>query len=181
MDKVWGARAGLGWIGKHSNLITREHGSWVFLGELILNLDLSHDEVGVGDQCGSCTLCLEACPTGAIVEPYVVDANRCISHATIESRAAEIPPEIAERLEGWLYGCDICQDVCPWNQMTPVSNESRFEPREGNVNVPLSEIIRLTQEDYATRFRRSAMKRAKLAGLQRNARALSPARVDGSL
>lgn len=172
MDKVWAERAGLGWIGKHTNLITREYGSWVFLGELLLNLELEYDQVAVADQCGSCTLCLEACPTGAIAEPYVVDANLCISHATIESRAAEIPSEIAGNLEGWLYGCDICQDVCPWNRMTPATTELRFEPREGNVNASLTEILELTPEGYATRFRRSAMKRAKLTGLQRNAQTL---------
>jgi epoxyqueuosine reductase len=172
MDKAWAERAGLGWIGKHTNLITREYGSWVFLGELLLNLDLEYDEVAVADQCGSCTLCLEACPTGAIAEPYVVDANLCISHATIESRAAELPAKVSEHLEGWLYGCDICQDVCPWNQMTPGTTESRFEPRERNVNASLSEVLELTQDAYAARFRRSAMKRAKLAGLQRNAQTL---------
>jgi len=172
MDKAWAERAGLGWIGKHTNLITREYGSWVFLGELLLNLELDFDEVAVADQCGSCTLCLEACPTGAIAEPYVVDANLCISHATIESRAVEMSSEVAGHLEGWLYGCDICQDVCPWNHMSPATTETRFEPREGNVNASLSEVLELTPDAYATRFRRSAMKRAKLGGLQRNARAL---------
>lgn len=172
MDKAWAERAGLGWIGKHTNLITREYGSWVFIGELLLNLELEHDELAVADQCGSCTLCLDACPTNAIAEPYVVDSNLCISHATIESRAVEIPSKVAEHLEGWLYGCDICQDVCPWNQMTPATTESRFEPREGNVNASLSEVLELTPDAYAARFRRSAMKRAKLSGLQRNARAL---------
>lgn len=172
MDKAWAEKAGLGWIGKHTNLITREFGSWVFLGELLLSLDLEYDEVAVADQCGSCTLCLDACPTGAIAEPYVVDSNLCISHATIESRAAEIPSNVAGQLEGWLYGCDICQDVCPWNQMTPATTELRFEPREGNVNASLSEVLELTPETYAARFRRSAMKRAKLAGLQRNAQTL---------
>jgi epoxyqueuosine reductase len=173
MDKAWAARAGLGWIGKHANLITEEYGSWVFIGELLLNLELEYDRETVADQCGACTLCLEACPTGAIVEPYVVDATRCISHATIESRASEIDPEIAERIEGWLYGCDICQDVCPWNQMTPATSEARFQPRADNVNASLKQIGELTQDAYAKRFRRSAMKRAKLSGLQRNARALA--------
>jgi epoxyqueuosine reductase len=172
MDKAWAVRAGLGWIGKHTNMITREFGSWVFIGELLLNLELEPDDLQVADQCGSCTLCLDACPTGAIVEPYVVDANLCISHATIESRADEMRPEVAAHLEGWLYGCDICQDVCPWNQMTPETGEPRFEPRAGNVNASLSEILELTPEAYAARFRRSAMKRAKLTGLQRNARML---------
>ena len=172
MDKAWAERAGLGWIGKHSNLITREYGSWVFIGELLLNLQLEYDELQVADQCGTCTLCIDACPTGAIVEPYVVDSNLCISHATIESRASEMPAGVSEHLDGWLYGCDVCQDVCPWNEMTPATNEAGFEPRQDNVNASLSEILNLTQDAYATRFRRSAMKRAKLAGLQRNARTL---------
>jgi epoxyqueuosine reductase len=172
MDKAWAQRAGLGWIGKHTNLITEEFGSWVFIGELLLNLELNDEQMQIADQCGACTLCLDACPTGAITEPYVVDANLCISYATIESRAPQINDELTGKLEGWLYGCDICQDVCPWNQMTPATNESRFEPRPDNVNASLSEVLELTPETYAARFRHSAMKRAKLSGLQRNARAL---------
>jgi len=172
MDKAWAVRAGLGWMGKHTNLITQEYGSWVFIGELLLNLELEYEEKEVADQCGSCTLCIDACPTGAIVEPYVVNSNLCISHATIESRAPEIREDVAANLEGWFYGCDICQDVCPWNHVTPTTDEPRFEPREGNVNASLSEILDLTPETYAARFRHSAMKRAKLSGLQRNARTL---------
>ncbi len=172
MDKAWAVRAGLGWMGKHTNVITRDYGSWVFIGELLLNLELEYEEDQLADQCGSCTLCLDACPTGAIVEPYVLDANLCISHATIESRAATIRADVAERLDGWLYGCDVCQDVCPWNHTTPVTGETRFEPRERNVNASLVETLELTPESYAARFRGSAMKRAKLTGLQRNARAL---------
>ncbi len=172
MDKAWAARGGLGWIGKHTNLITQEYGSWVFIGELLLNLELAYAEQEAADQCGSCSLCIDACPTSAIVEPYVVDSSLCISHATIESRAPEIVADIATKLDGWFYGCDICQDVCPWNQMTPASDESRFAPREGNVNASLAEILALTSDTYATRFRGSAMKRAKLTGLKRNARAL---------
>jgi len=172
MDKAWAVRAGLGWTGKHTNLITHEYGSWVFLGELLLNLELEYTDAEVADQCGSCTLCIEACPTSAIVEPYAVNSNLCISHATIESRAPQISEEVATKLDGWLYGCDICQDVCPWNHMTPATDESRFAPRDGNVDASLSEICELTPETYATRFRHSAMKRAKLSGLQRNARAL---------
>ena len=173
MDKAWAARAGLGWIGKHTNLITREYGSWVFLGELLLNLELEYDTERVEDHCGSCTLCLDACPTQAIIEPYVVDSNKCISHATIELRAPEIPLEVSRNLDGWLYGCDVCQDVCPWNRFEQPTTEARFEPRRaGNVTADLSEILALTQDTYAERFRRSPMKRAKLAGLQRNARAL---------
>jgi epoxyqueuosine reductase len=172
MDKAWAVRAGLGWIGKHANLITREYGSWVFLGEVILNLDLEYSEEPVEDHCGSCNLCLDACPTDAIVEPYVVDSNRCISYATIELREPEIPESVASNLAGWLYGCDACQDVCPWNRFEQTAEEARFEPRGGEVAADLSQILELTPESYSERFRRSSMKRAKLSGLQRNARAL---------
>ncbi len=172
MDKAWAVRAGLGWIGKHTNLITRDLGSWVFLGELLLDIELEYDSAREEDHCGTCTLCLEACPTGAITEPYVVSSDRCISHATIELRAPELPAPVAEHLEGWLYGCDICQDVCPWNRFEQPSTEARFEPRPSSVSAELSAVLRLTPETYAERFRRSPIKRAKLAGLQRNARAL---------
>ena len=172
MDKAWAVRAGLGWIGKHANLITPEHGSWVFIGELLLNLELEFDSDQIEDHCGTCTLCIDACPTGAIGEPYVVDSNLCISHATIESRAPRMRDDVAENLEGWFYGCDICQDVCPWNRFEQPTKETRFEPRPGNVEADLSEILELTPASYAERFCHSAMKRAKLAGLQRNARTL---------
>ncbi|HEV7746015.1 MAG TPA: tRNA epoxyqueuosine(34) reductase QueG [Pyrinomonadaceae bacterium] len=169
MDKAWAARAGLGWIGKHTNLITTDYGSWLFIGELLLNLELDYDNELVEDHCGSCTLCIEACPTQAITAPYVVNSNKCISYATIELRDTALPALVAENLEGWFYGCDICQDVCPWNRFEQATDESRFLPREGNVNASLAEVLELTPETYADRFRGSAMKRAKLSGLQRNA------------
>jgi epoxyqueuosine reductase len=172
MDKAWAVRAGLGWLGKHTNVITREYGSWIFIGELLLNLELEYDTQPIDDHCGSCTLCIDACPTEAITEPYVLDSNKCISYATIELRAADIPAGVKENLDGWLYGCDICQDVCPWNRFAEVTDETRFQPRAGNVNPQLSEVLELTRETYAARFRSSAMKRAKISGLQRNARAL---------
>jgi epoxyqueuosine reductase len=172
MDKAWAVRAGLGWLGKHSNVITKEYGSWVFLGEILLNLELEYETESVADFCGTCTACLDACPTNAIVAPYSVDSNRCLSYATIELRSPELPFEIKENLNGWLYGCDICQDVCPWNRFEKPTEEARFEPRTGNVSVDLEEIFALSPEKYAERFRRSAMKRTKLHGLQRNARAL---------
>ena len=172
MDKAWAVRARLGWIGKHSNLITRDFGSWVFIGELLLNLELETDGVPVEDHCGTCTLCIEACPTHAITEPYVVDSNKCISHATIELRAPALPVDVASNLDGWLYGCDVCQDVCPWNRFEQQTQEQCFEPRPGHVAPNLQEILELTPETYAERFRRSPIKRAKLNGLQRNARTL---------
>jgi epoxyqueuosine reductase len=172
MDKAWAVRAGLGWLGKHTNVITPEFGSWVFIGELLLNLELIDDEDRIEDHCGTCTLCIDACPTQAITEPYVVDSTKCISYGTIELRSPELPNLIKENLSGWLYGCDICQDVCPWNRFEQTTDEVRFAPREGNVNASLDEVLELTPEAYAQRFRGSAMKRAKLSGLQRNARAL---------
>ena len=177
MDKAWAVRAGLGWIGKHSNLITKEFGSWVFIGEILLDLELEYDTETVPDHCGTCTACLDACPTDAIVAPYMVDSKRCLSYATIELRAPELPEEITENLNGWLYGCDICQDVCPWNRFEKPTAEARFEPRPGNVSADLDEIINLTPEKYAERFRRSAIKRTKLNGLRRNADALRKNKV----
>jgi len=179
MDKAWAVRAGLGWIGKHTNLITLEQGSWVFIGELLLNLELDYEKQEIEDHCGTCTLCLDACPTNAIVDPYVVDSDLCISHATIESREPQMRDDVAANLEGWFYGCDICQDVCPWNRFEAPTKENRFEPRPGNAEVQLSEMLELTPSSYAERFRHSAIKRAKLAGLQRNARALLQNRERG--
>ena len=169
MDKAWAARAGLGWIGKHTNLITREVGSWVFIGSLLLDIELEYDLAKLDDHCGTCTACIDACPTQAIVEPYVVDSNRCISYATIELRDEELPKDIAANLNGWIYGCDICQDVCPWNRFEMSSNEPRFEPRGGQTSLDLDEISRMDHPSYVERFRRSAMKRTKLVGLKRNA------------
>ncbi len=172
MDKAWAVRAGLGWLGKHSNVITKEFGSWVFIGEILLNLELGYEEKLIEDHCGTCTKCLDACPTDAIVAPYIVDSNRCISYATIELRDAEIPENISENLNGWLYGCDICQDVCPWNRFEKPTEETRFEPRPDNVSPDLDKIIEMEHEEYIEKFRRSAMKRTKLGGLKRNAETL---------
>lgn len=172
MDKAWAARAGLGWIGKHSNLITRELGSWVFIGEILLNIDLDAADEIVADHCGSCTACLDACPTNAIVEPYVVDAQKCISYATIELRDDTLPDTVSDHLNGWIYGCDICQDVCPWNRFEKPADEMRFEPRKLETSLSLDLIDTMTHEEYVERFRKSAIKRAKLAGLKRNSKAL---------
>ncbi len=173
MDKAWAVRGGLGWIGKHSNVITREFGSWVFLGEILLNLEFDDTADVIADHCGSCTLCIDACPTGAIVEPYVVDSQKCISYATIELRDETLPENIAENLNGWIYGCDICQDVCPWNRFEKPSDEQAFEPRSGETSLDLKKLATMEHPEYVERFRRSAMKRTKLPGLKRNAAALS--------
>ncbi|MBV9215432.1 MAG: tRNA epoxyqueuosine(34) reductase QueG [Acidobacteria bacterium] len=173
MDKAWAVRAGLGWLGKHSNMITQELGSWVFIGSIILDVELEYNNAVVEDHCGTCTACLDACPTNAIVEPYVVDSRKCISYATIESRDETLPGPIASNLNGWMYGCDICQDVCPWNRFEKPTREARFEPRRGETSLDLGCIAEMTHEQYVERFRRSAMKRTKLAGLKRNASALA--------
>jgi epoxyqueuosine reductase len=171
MDKAWAVRAGIGWLGKHSNVITTEFGSWIFIGEIILNLELDYEKEPVPDHCGSCTACLDACPTNAIVEPYWVDSRKCISYATIELRSPELPESIAHSLNGWIYGCDICQDVCPWNRFEKPTNEPLFEPRKGETSIDLDEMIGMQHATYTERFRRTAIKRAKLSGLQRNAKA----------
>lgn len=172
MDKAWAVKAGLGWLGKHSNLITKENGSWVFLGEILLDVEIDNETVVIEDHCGTCTACIDACPTHAIVEPYVVDSRKCISYATIELRTEDLPGEIAENLNGWLYGCDICQDVCPWNRFEKPTDEPRFEPRFQETSLPLGSIMEMVPEIYAERFRKSAVKRTKLSGLKRNAKAL---------
>jgi len=173
MDKAWAVRAGLGWLGKHTNVITKEYGSWVFLGEVLLDLELEYETEIIEDHCGSCTECLDACPTDAIVAPYLVDSNACLSYATIELRSPELPLDIAENMDGWLYGCDICQDVCPWNRFQKPTDEQRFKPRSNNVTPDLEEILSLNPKEYAEQFRRSAIKRTKITGLKRNAKALS--------
>ena len=173
MDKAWAVRAGLGWIGKSSNLITMEVGSWVFIGEILLDLDLDYDDEIVMDHCGTCTACIDACPTDAIVEPYVVDARRCISYATIELRDETLPTEFSGKMDGWVYGCDICQDVCPWNRFETPTAETRFEPRHGETSLDPQTLADMEHDQYVERFRKSAIKRAKLAGLKRNAHALT--------
>jgi len=172
MDKAWAARAGLGWICKHTNLITKEFGSWIFLGELLLSVELDYDSLVEPDHCGKCRACIDACPTQAIIEPYQLDATRCISYGTIELRDAELPEPIRSNLEGWVFGCDICQDVCPWSRFSKETAEERFEPREGVVEPKLPEMIEMSQEEFSTRFHKSAIKRAKLGGLKRNALAV---------
>jgi len=170
MDKVWAARAGLGWQGKHTNLITKDFGSWVFLGEIILDTSLEYDEP-VADFCGSCTACIQACPTQAITEPYVLDANKCISYLTIEHKG-EIPEELQSKFENWIYGCDICQDVCPWNSFQRETDEKSFVARDFNTNPNLQELQKLTPLEFQERSRRSPIKRTKFAGFMRNVKAL---------
>ena len=167
MDKAWAAKAGLGWIGKHSNLISPEHGSWFFIGELIVDVALDADQP-ILDHCGSCTRCIDACPTDAIVEPYVVDAGRCISYNTIEHRGDDVDPSVHPLHGNWIFGCDICQEVCPWNKFKTESSEERYRPQSARLNVPLTTWESLTQEEFSTTFRKSPVKRTKWAGFIRN-------------
>lgn len=170
-DKVWAEAAGLGWIGKNGNLITRQYGSWVFLGEILTDLALETDRPHL-DHCGTCTRCLTACPTQAIVAPAVVDAGKCIAYHTIENRAEVLPPKIAHQLQGWVAGCDICQDVCPWNQrFAQPTNVPEFTPDPWRLQVTLPELATLTDEEWQARFTGSALKRIKPSMFRRNARA----------
>ena len=170
MDKAWAQRAGLGWIGKNTNLLTPTHGSFVFLGELIVDVPLAPDAPFQADHCGSCTRCLDACPTDALDAPYQIDATRCISYWTIEHRG-ETMPELASEFGSWLFGCDVCQEVCPWTRFSRPTRDARLAPRpetEPQTEAELREWLELDLEAFRERFRKSPIKRAKLAGLTRN-------------
>lgn len=170
-DKLWAQRAGLGWIAKNGNLITRNYGSWVFLGEVLTNLVLEYDRPHT-EYCGTCTRCLSACPTNAIAEPFVVDANRCIAYHTIENRAETLPPEIATNLNNWVAGCDICQDVCPWNErFAKPTKEVAFNPYPENLAATLEELATISDETCNERFTASALRRIKPYMWRRNAQA----------
>jgi epoxyqueuosine reductase len=170
-DKFWAQQAGIGWVAKNSNVITREYGSWVFLGEVLTNLELQPDRPHL-EHCGTCTRCLEACPTGAITEPFVVDANRCIAYHTIENRSEHLPAEITKNLQGWVAGCDICQDVCPWNvRFAKETDVTEFQPYPWNLNPDLQELANITEAEYDRRFTASALRRIKPAMIRRNAQA----------
>lgn len=176
MDKSWAQRGGIGWIGKHTNVINAAIGSWIFLAEVISDLECEYDVPAV-DHCGTCRACIDACPTEAIVEPYVLDANRCISFLTIENRSDSIPGEFEPNLNGWLFGCDICQDVCPWNiKFQTETDEASFAPRRENLNLKAMEVHLMTRENFQDKFRGSPVKRAKYEGLRRNADALLKSR-----
>ncbi len=170
LDKAWAARSGLGWIGKNANLLTKEVGSFYFIAELILDLDLEADGP-VTDHCGTCTACLDACPTQAIVQPYVVDASRCISYFTIELKN-QIPSEFKGEWQDWIFGCDVCQDVCPWNRFAKPHQERRFTPQNELLEMSRGDWEELTAEAFAGLFPKSAVKRTKFDGLTRNIRFL---------
>lgn len=166
MDKAWAKRAGLGWVGKHTNLINREIGSFFFIGELILDLELEPDGP-ITDYCGTCTRCIDACPTDAIVGPYVVDGSKCISYFTIELKEA-IPEEVRGKFNNWVFGCDICQDVCPWNRFANPHQLPDFAPHPDLAAFTKRDWEEITEDVFREIFRRSAVKRTKLDGLKRN-------------
>jgi len=169
-DKFWAQQAGIGWVAKNSNVITRDYGSWVFLGEVLTNLELVGDRPHTS-HCGTCTRCLDACPTGAITQPFVVDANRCIAYHTIENRAETLPDTITPHLQGWVAGCDICQEVCPWNQrFAQETDVTDFQPYPDNVAPTLVELAEMSDQDYDRRFPSSALRRIKPNMMRRNAR-----------
>ncbi len=167
MDKAWAEKAGLGWRGKNSNLISKQVGSFFFLAELIIDLDLAYDNPFPTDHCGSCTRCIDACPTDAIVAPYLVDGSKCISYLTIELKN-EIPAEFKGKMDNWMFGCDVCQDVCPWNRFSTPHQEQQFEPKENLLGLSTSEWTDLTEEVFRKVFKNSAVKRTKFSGLKRN-------------
>lgn len=171
MEKVWAQRAGLGWQGKHTNLISTDFGSWLFLGEIIIDFELEPDDPFTKDLCGSCTACIDACPTHALGE-YELDSGKCISYLTIEHRGDFI--EGHDDLDGWIYGCDICQEVCPWNiSFSKISEEKYFEPRTDIINNTNQKWLDIDQEKFSTTFKKSAAKRTKLMGLKRNIKSVN--------
>lgn len=168
MEKPWAQRAGIGWIGKNGNFLTRSFGSWVFLGEIITTAELPPDTPHA-DHCGTCTRCIESCPTNAITDPYVIDSQKCIAYWTIEHRG-EFPEGIAETLDGWIFGCDICQDVCPWNSFEKPTREPAFLPNPDAICPPTDRWVALTEEEFQKEFARSAIRRVGQEGLARNIR-----------
>lgn len=171
MEKAWAKKSGLGWIGKHSNLITQKVGSYYFIAELIVDLDLEVDHA-VTDHCGSCTACIDACPTQAITEPYKVDGSKCISYFTIELKE-NIPSEMKGQLDHWMFGCDVCQEVCPWNRFSKNHSEPLFNPNPKLLSMSKKDWEEITQETFNKVFKKSAVKRTKYVGLKRNVRFLN--------
>lgn len=166
LDKAWAAKSGLGWIGKNSNLLTQKVGSFYFIAELIIDLDLEYDS-RTTDHCGSCTACIDACPTQAIVAPYIVDGSKCISYFTIELKE-NIPTEMKGHFDDWVFGCDTCQDVCPWNRFSKSHNEPLFNPNPALLSMTKKDWEEMTEETFKIVFKDSAVKRTKFKGLQRN-------------
>lgn len=173
LERAWAQRSGLGWTGKNSNLISRKNGSFFFLAELITDLELEYDTPFTRDHCGTCTRCIDACPTDAIVAPRVVDGSRCISYLTIELKE-EIPSEFKDKMDNWMFGCDVCQDVCPWNRFSTIHNEAAFNPHPSLMEMTRRDWEEITEDVFRRVFKNSAVKRTKFAGLKRNIDFLKP-------
>ena len=171
MDKAWAAKSGLGWIGKNTNLISKKVGSFFFMAELILDLELEHD-LPATDHCGSCTACIDACPTDALLAPYQIDGSKCISYVTIELKN-EIPTDFQGKMDNWAFGCDVCQTVCPWNRFATPHSEPAFNPPDELLSLSKNEWEEMTQEVFSVIFKNSAIKRTKYKGLKRNIKFLS--------
>ena len=172
MDKAWAERSGLGWIGKHTNLINKEQGSYFFIGELIIDLELETDGP-IKDYCGTCTKCIDACPTDAIVQPYLVDGSKCISYLTIELKDELIPNEFKGKMDNWMFGCDVCQEVCPWNRFSLQHTESWFSANPKVLKMKKNEWKELSEDVFQEYFKKSALKRTKYKGVKRNIKFLS--------
>lgn len=166
LDKAWAAKSGLGWIGKNSNLLTQQVGSFYFIAELIVDIELEYDHA-VTDHCGTCTACIDACPTQAIVDPYVVDGSKCISYFTIELKN-ELPNQMKDSFDDWMFGCDVCQDVCPWNRFSKPHNEPLFNPNPDLLSMTKKDWEEITVDVFQKVFKKSAVKRTKFEGLTRN-------------
>ena len=166
MDKAWAKRSGLGWMGKNTNIIHPKHGSFFFIAELIIDLELDADGP-IKDYCGTCTKCIDACPTDAIVAPYKIDGSKCISYLTIELKD-QIPTEFKGKMDNWMFGCDVCQDVCPWNRFSKPHNQEKFNPHEQLLRMSKADWEDISEELFTEVFRKSAVKRTKYAGLKKN-------------
>ncbi len=166
LERVWAAKSGLGWIGKNSLLLSKKKGSYFFTAEMMLDIEFEYD-VPVTDHCGSCTNCIDACPTGAIIQPYVVDGSKCISYFTIELKGA-IPEPMAGKFDNWIFGCDVCQEVCPWNRHSTITKEKEFEPNRGLLKMKKSDWVDLTEEVFRDYFKSSPVMRTGFEGLKRN-------------
>jgi epoxyqueuosine reductase len=166
LERSWARKSGIGWVGKNANLITKQSGSFYFLAEIICDLELSEDHITT-DHCGTCTKCIDACPTDAIVSDRIIDGSKCISYATIELKE-EIPDSFKGRMQDWMFGCDICQDVCPWNRFSLAHNQNRFKPNESLMNFTKKDWNELDQDLFSQIFRKSPVKRTKFSGLKRN-------------